>query len=606
MKGINKIFSALLTATVLSNSAMASDCSDKSYRAENPDECSFFIGTTTLTTFGSLAAVGGALAFLGIASAAENIDNTPRQIPTPTVTAYMVGDDIDELQLASIRGNEAYVLNSDQYDEIRLAWSLARGFTGSGSKIAIMDAGDDTWHGPTVENFAHGPIAPNADVTRYQVTSHGTNILPYQEIANVFASVTDTNIYNNSWNSGIPATSIYTRAQFTEMTHPDFVSQIINITTEQDAIFVWAAGNNGMSQSGFLSAMPLVIEELQGHFVNVVAWDSETGALADFSNQCGVTQNYCITAPGAHLNTGKTSADGTSFAAPLVSAAIAVLREAFPYMQSTQITELLFETARDLGTPGTDAVYGRGMLDLERATRPVGVALIPLENEQMVPLQPARVSGTIARNIQGTGLQFAYFDKYGRAFTTKLDENIQIQNPGRAFERLRHDSVVQSAKLNNIEFGFRKTDLALGNNLYDTAPPDLISFIGTNNKFNIGDTELFQHIELGFSAPNNDHSSVISSFSKIYTASATFGARRGNWTLSLSIPDTIIHGQMNMHLPVGRAADGAILYSNASLDLLSLPSFEYSVSYKYLTASFIDNPVGTDEFFVMAKKTIRF
>ena len=72
--------------------------------------------------------------------------------------------------------------------------------------------------------------------------------------------------------------------------------------------------------------------------------------------------NYCITAPGTDLKSSasNTVLDGTSFAAPIVSAAIAVIREAFPYMKSNEITNLLFTTARDLGASGVDAIYGHG------------------------------------------------------------------------------------------------------------------------------------------------------------------------------------------------------------------------------------------------------
>ncbi len=604
---MNKFLSAFLSVAFVTASAFGADCRDKTYRKNHPDECKFFVGSDTIATVGGIAALGGAVIALTMSGGGDS-DTSHTSAPMPTLTTHsLVGDDVDSMQLAAVRGESAYIRNDTHYEEIRLAWATARGYTGAGSKIAIMDAGPDTWHGRTVANFASGAIASNADITRYQITSTGTTILPLSQVADVYATVTDTHVtYNNSWNNTTSAASIRSRAQMIAQTDANFISQLTTAATQRDAIFVWAAGNDGASQSGALSAMPLFFNELNGHFVNVVAWDTENGRLADFSNACGITQQYCITAPGADLNTGYITASGTSFAAPLVSAAIAVLREAFPHMQANQITALLFETARDLGAPGVDAVYGHGMLDMERATRPVGTALIPIENEQMVPLQTARVAGTIGHNIKSANLQFAFFDKYGRAFTTDMNDNLEIKNPGRAFARLRGNDNIRGARIGNFEFGMRNTDLFLGDGFLQTGTADTLTFVGATNKFNIGNTELYMGTQLGFTSPKSTPNSMISSFSNVYTANISVGARHENWTFAVSIPDTIISGTMNMHLPTARATSGEIAYTDTAIDMTSRPAIEYSVGYKSFCAGFIDNPYGTDELFFMAKKTIAF
>ena len=40
-----------------------------------------------------------------------------------------------------------------------------------------------------------------------------------------------------------------------------------------------------------------MIPEIQGHSIAVVSID-ESGEISDFSNRCGVAQDYCIAAPG--------------------------------------------------------------------------------------------------------------------------------------------------------------------------------------------------------------------------------------------------------------------------------------------------------------------
>jgi type VII secretion-associated serine protease mycosin len=66
---------------------------------------------------------------------------------------------------------------------------------------------------------------------------------------------------------------------------------------------------------------------------------------------------------------------GTSFAAPLVSATAALVRSRWPDMKAGDVVSRMLSTARDLGTPGRDARFGFGAVDPVAAlTRNVPVA----------------------------------------------------------------------------------------------------------------------------------------------------------------------------------------------------------------------------------------
>ncbi|MBP2227703.1 subtilase-type serine protease [Azospirillum agricola] len=111
---------------------------------------------------------------------------------------------------------------------------------------------------------------------------------------------------------------------------------------------------------------------LKGRLVVVVATD-RNNVIADFSNRCGVTADWCVAAPGVDINStvpngGYDRLDGTSMAAPHVAGAFAVLAEAFPDLAATELIKTLLTTTTDLGEPGTDAVYGRGLVDLGKAS----------------------------------------------------------------------------------------------------------------------------------------------------------------------------------------------------------------------------------------------
>lgn len=115
-----------------------------------------------------------------------------------------------------------------------------------------------------------------------------------------------------------------------------------------------------------------------GLIIGVMSLD-ENKQPAYYSNYCGVTASWCVAAPGGDMKNGlgvySTIAgntygqlQGTSMAAPTVSGAIAVLIQANPTYNAQDLAHLLFSTTEDLGLPGVDAVYGYGLIRLDRAT----------------------------------------------------------------------------------------------------------------------------------------------------------------------------------------------------------------------------------------------
>ena len=618
MNRCNTFLSAFICCAIMIVPAMAhtGNCASDVFRRQNPDICTQqqtkTVAKTVGITGGTIALIGGAAALIGMSSASSD-ERKPAPVTAHTTTnrnSYNeVGNDVDIARLASVATQTAYTRNSDQYNQIRLKYSLARGYTGKNSTVAVFDSGNDAWHGKNVANMITEQIAPDANVVSYAVSDMHGNFQSFDEISKIIASATDAHIYNFSWSAtNSYASHIHYKSEFESMTSTEFVRTLTNAATQNDAIFVWAAGNNANAQSSALSALPNVVPETSGHFVNVVAWDDKTGALADFSNACGTTMNYCITAPGTDLHSQKTSLtlDGTSFAAPIVSGAIAVIREAFPYMQATEITNLLFATARDLGADGVDAIYGHGMLDMERATRPVGATTIPISDESSVAInQPARVSSTIAHQIKDANITFSFVDGFGRAFETKLNDNISVKQRGIGFERLRqnNDRIV---KFDNIEFGVKETDILMANGFLQTDSKNHITFVGMHDTFQIGNTHLFYHATFGTMNPHASAESVVSGFSKLYTMSTKFGIKYNDFTFSVGTPDTIVDGNMYLHTLHSRDRNGNYIFQNHNIDISSQPSVEFSASYKFMTAGFVDNPYGTDEFYFITKHQLRF
>ncbi len=82
------------------------------------------------------------------------------------------------------------------------------------------------------------------------------------------------------------------------------------------------------------------------------------------------------------------SAAPRAFAAPHVSGAAALVLDAAPFLSAAEVVvELLLASATDLGAPGTDPVYGRGLVDLAAALGPQGPLSVP---PVLRPTAPAR------------------------------------------------------------------------------------------------------------------------------------------------------------------------------------------------------------------------
>ena len=137
MTTYKNIFVAFLSAALCCAPALANNCDNTMYRRYNPDKCAsdlagdgFSFATTVGVASGAAALIGGAIALFGASSSDSGSDGTSR----PTLPTYtMVGGDVDSVHLASIFNTTNYNNNASQYNDIRVAYSLARGYTGKNS-----------------------------------------------------------------------------------------------------------------------------------------------------------------------------------------------------------------------------------------------------------------------------------------------------------------------------------------------------------------------------------------------------------------------------------------------------------------------------------------
>lgn len=135
------------------------------------------------------------------------------------------------------------------------------------------------------------------------------------------------------------------------------VRNAIDFAYSEGVIIVAASGNDGEN----IALYPASYE----HVISVGATD-ENKIIAAFSNY---NEFIDVVAPGVDivstaLNNTYAQGGGTSYAAPHVTAAIALMIAYFPTYTNDQIIEKLTSTATDLGTVGFDAYYGQGLISL--------------------------------------------------------------------------------------------------------------------------------------------------------------------------------------------------------------------------------------------------
>lgn len=144
--------------------------------------------------------------------------------------------------------------------------------------------------------------------------------------------------------------------------------------SELDAVLILPTGNDAATEP-LWPARYAADPRYAGHIIAVGSF-SRDFTVSSFSNAPGVAANFALLAPGDRQPIECTpdpdrcsSEVGTSLAVPHVSGAIALLMEAFPNLSGVQAADILLRSARDGGEAGTDPIYGRGFLDLERAFR---------------------------------------------------------------------------------------------------------------------------------------------------------------------------------------------------------------------------------------------
>jgi hypothetical protein len=243
------------------------------------------------------------------------------------------------------------------------------------------------------------------------------------------------------------------------------VLNAVNSAASRGAIVIVAAGNEGAAQP---SAFALGVDQAGGGAVIVVGSIDADGSMSSFSNRAGAQNQHYLAALGSRIccqyQDGKLYVDsqgysylhsGTSFSAPQVSGAAALLAQAFPNLTGRQIADILLRSAFDVGTPGVDSTFGHGILDINRAFQPLGTTSLAGGSTAM-PLGDGTGAGSAAMGdaLASASLPAIVLDEYERAFEADLAGTLRGAAPTSRLGR----AVGTSQR--HVTFGSEQTSLA--------------------------------------------------------------------------------------------------------------------------------------------------
>ena len=319
-------------------------------------------------------------------------------------------------------------------DRLHANEAYAAGIDGSGVKIGALDSGYDANH-PEADKARFHPVTATGtyvDGTPFNTTgalnpnndSHGTHVTGTLGAARdgvgmhgvaynaqiyvgntnandsflfgptpdpkyfkaVYSALVDSGVraINNSWGSQPKDVSYQTLGDL----HAAY-AQHYNRSTWLDAaadvakagvINVFSAGNSGYANASVRSALPYFQPELEGHWLAVSGLDKANNQKY---NKCGIAKYWCISTPGALINStipdgGYGVKSGTSMSAPHATGALALVMQRYPYMTNEQALQVLLTTATQLDgsiTQAPNTTVGWGVPDLGRAMHGPGQLL---------------------------------------------------------------------------------------------------------------------------------------------------------------------------------------------------------------------------------------
>ncbi|MDO4434559.1 MAG: S8 family serine peptidase, partial [Alysiella sp.] len=249
--------------------------------------------------------------------------------------------------------------------------------------------------GRAVDGMGRGGVAPDA-----KVMGAGLMDMNGKDAHAAWSDMLDkgVRIINNSWGRHANTSRMiadynvayreYSEAANAEERKKTDIGAVVD-AVDRGALLIFSASNQAAKLPTDMALTPYAVPRTQKGVIAVAGVD-ENGDIAyrgenSGSNHCGIAAQWCMVAPYfvtmAHKGvpyydsnwTWQDSYDhmithsGTSFSAPQVAGAAALVQQKYPWMNNDNLRTTLLTTAQDLGAKGVDSVYGWGLLNVGKA-----------------------------------------------------------------------------------------------------------------------------------------------------------------------------------------------------------------------------------------------
>ncbi|WP_230481084.1 S8 family peptidase [Sphingomonas sp. Leaf21] len=425
------------------------------------------LGTGTACTLAALLSACGGGGGGGVASipAPPIVTPTPSPTPSPSQGATPTPSPSQNYDTAGYRATKGAV-------SMNALAAYQRGATGAGVTMGIIDSGLDTRTGL----FAGRISAASTDVAGMRGTGdddgHGTAVaftaaggrsgdraqgVAFDSTLLILradqpgscgssggsdgglggkCSFSSTSIARGLDAARLAGARVANISLGSNETPPAALLAAIDRATAAGMVIVIAAGNDGESDPSLLAQIANNSGVARGQVI-VAGSVGLSGTISAFSNRAGQSAAHYLTALGEQVEAPDASGtrmlwSGTSFAAPQITGAAALLAQAFPNLTGAQIADLLLRTARGAGSGGgsggTDSVYGRGTLDLTAAFQPVGAMSVAGSTAALSMSINARLSPAMG-DARAQGLNLVALDGYARAYHVDLSGTVAQASP---------------------------------------------------------------------------------------------------------------------------------------------------------------------------------
>lgn len=284
-----------------------------------------------------------------------------------SVAAYNPQYDKDKWELEMINADFAYKLNctgqeirvglidSGVAEHVNLTGKLAEGYNYLESS---SDTTDTYGHG----TFVSGVLAAESEKYGYEGLAPDVQIVPLKCFngKTTISSVICKALYGavDDYDCDIVNMSIGIKSSSKAM------KDAIEHAEEEGVIVVAAVGNENSAALRYPAAYGSVIG------VGAVESTGERWGASGGSKGSQYNSSVFVTAPGANVTSlsckgGYTTGTGTSYAAPYVTAAVAVMKSVEPGLTLDEVKDIISTSAEDKGDEGYDTEYGYGILDVE-------------------------------------------------------------------------------------------------------------------------------------------------------------------------------------------------------------------------------------------------